>query len=167
MAYPAIVAEDRVTQGRTMNGLDEPWKRCVSRLRAELGEDVFSSWFGRLELESVVNRQARFTVPTRFLKSWIESHYLDRIRAALDGEIGDIAELVIGVRSSTCAPEACAGAPLAHVGAHEPRQAEFTLPPPQETPPAAWRGPARARPSAALRRRRCKIRCRARRSTAA
>ena len=127
-------------KGRATNGLEEPWKRCVARLRAELGEEVFASWFGRLSLESVANRQARFTVPTRFLKSWIESHYLDRIRAALNSEIGDIADIVVAVRSSTCTPGT--GVPLVHDGAHEPRQAEFSLPPPQETAPA-WRAPAR------------------------
>ena len=40
-------------------------------------------------------------MPTRFLKSWIESHYLDRILAALNSEIGGIADLTIAVRSST------------------------------------------------------------------
>src|SRR5271170_3953297 len=53
----------------------EAWKRCVSRLRAELGEDVYSSWFGRLELDSVVEGVARLSVPTKFLKSWIDGHY--------------------------------------------------------------------------------------------
>ena len=46
-----------------------PWRRCCERLRAELGEDIFNSWFGRLELESVAGGQARLSVPTRFLKS--------------------------------------------------------------------------------------------------
>ena len=130
-----------------MDSLEEPWKRCGARLRAELGEDVFVSWFGRLCLESVTNRQARFTVPTRFLKSWIESHYLDRIRAALNSEIGDVAELTIVVRSSTCAAGPADGAPPAHDGAREPRQAEFSLPPPSQA--AGWRTPAR-RDEAAL-----------------
>ena len=31
------------------------WARVKRRLRAELGEDVFASWFGRLELETVVD----------------------------------------------------------------------------------------------------------------
>jgi chromosomal replication initiator protein len=125
MSYPAIIAEDRVTKGRAMTGLEEPWKRCAARLRAELGEDIFTSWFGRLELESVVHGQARFTVPTRFLKSWIESHYLDRIRAALDSEIGDVVDLVVAVRSSTCAPAPAPCAAAAQDGAQEPRQADY------------------------------------------
>src|SRR5438270_10319544 len=58
MSYPAVVVEERVTKGRAMNGLEEPWKRCGARLRAELGEAVFSSWFGRLDLESIANHQA-------------------------------------------------------------------------------------------------------------
>ena len=74
------------------------------RLRAELGEHVFSSWFGRLTLESIDSGRAQFSVPTRFLKSWIEAHYSERILAALEPEIGGIVAMSIGVRSSTSAP---------------------------------------------------------------
>jgi len=77
------------------------WRRCCVRLRAELGEDIFSSWFGGLEIESVVGGVVKFTVATRFLKSWIESHYRDRILAALRSEIGAVYGLNITVRSST------------------------------------------------------------------
>jgi len=141
IVHPTIVAEKSTARGRAMTGLEEPWKRCAARLRAELGEDIFTSWFGRLELEAIADRQARFTVPTRFLKSWIESHYLDRIRAALDSEIGGVGELVIAVRSSTCAPTAGAGLP-AQDGAHEPRQTDYLAASPLETGAGA-RAPAR------------------------
>jgi chromosomal replication initiator protein len=79
----------------------EAWKRCVSRLRAELGEDVYSSWFGRLELDGVVDGVARLSVPTKFLKSWIDGHYTDRIIAAVKNEIGEVVALSLSVRSST------------------------------------------------------------------
>jgi chromosomal replication initiator protein len=80
---------------------ESSWRRCCARLRAELGDDIFNSWFGRLEIESFANGIARFTVPTRFLKSWIESHYRDRIVAALRGEISAVYAMSIFVRSST------------------------------------------------------------------
>ncbi len=86
--------------------LQTAWQRCCLRLRAELGENVFTSWFGRLQIEGLNRQQARFTVPTRFLKSWIESHYIDRILIALNGEIGDINAIVIAVRSPTDAGSA-------------------------------------------------------------
>ena len=51
--------------------LGEAWRRCCDRLRAEVGDAVFNSWFGSLTLEAVGSGQARLSVPTRFLKSWI------------------------------------------------------------------------------------------------
>lgn len=79
--------------------LAHAWRRCGDRLRAELGDDVFNSWFGRVELEDAAGGHARLSVPTRFLKSWIDSHYLGQIGAALTAEVGPIARVAIGVRS--------------------------------------------------------------------
>ncbi len=74
-------ASESGVAGAADQGAAETWARVKRRLRAELGEDIFSSWFGRLELESVVDRCAYLTVPTRILKSWLESHSPDRVRA--------------------------------------------------------------------------------------
>ena len=64
--------------------LAESWRRCCDRLRAELGDDIFNSWFGRIALESVSSGQARLSVPTRFLKSWIDTHYARAYRSRAD-----------------------------------------------------------------------------------
>ena len=77
------------------------WARVKRRLRAELGEDIFASWFGRLELDAVVDGCAYLTVPTRFLKSWIESHYTDRVLTLYRTEANNVERVVIGVRSTT------------------------------------------------------------------
>ena len=79
----------------------EAWKRACTRLRAELGEDIFTSWFARLELHDVSAGTARLSVPTKFLKSWIYLHYTNRILAALACEVTGIERLAIDVRSST------------------------------------------------------------------
>ena len=34
-----------------MQPMEEAWSHCCQRLRADLGEDIFSSWFGSLKLE--------------------------------------------------------------------------------------------------------------------
>jgi chromosomal replication initiator protein len=87
-----------------MRAIEESWKRCCQRLRSELGENVFTSWFGSLKLESVDAGRALFSVSTRFLKSWIESHYQEKILAALEAELGGIAALQVTVRSAnSCA----------------------------------------------------------------
>ena len=82
----------------------EAWDRVRRRLRAELGEDVFSSWFGRLELVDMVGGVAHLSVPTRFLKSWIQSHYHDRLQALLVEEFQNIAEIVLSVRGAIGRP---------------------------------------------------------------
>ena len=53
------------------------------RLRAELGEDVFSSWFARVDLEGLSAGVVRLSVPTVFLKGWIKSHYGDKLLGAV------------------------------------------------------------------------------------
>ena len=80
---------------------DDFWDRICRRLRAELGEEVFASWFGRLELDGIVGGVAQLSVPTKFLKSWIQSHYLDRMLSILSSEASDVQALAIAVRSSS------------------------------------------------------------------
>jgi len=57
------------------------WTRVKAQLRAELGEKVFSSWFGRMELDRIHDTTVHLTVPTTFLKGWIQTHYADRLLA--------------------------------------------------------------------------------------
>ena len=50
------------------------WLQVLARLRAELGEEVFSSWFGRVEFVGLENGQLKLSVPTKFLRKWLVSH---------------------------------------------------------------------------------------------
>ena len=78
---------------------DEAWRRARERLRRSLGDDVFNSWFGSLRLESLVAGRARFSVSTRFLKSWIESRYQDKLLCAFAEEWPGVEAVEIFVRS--------------------------------------------------------------------
>ncbi len=79
----------------------ERWRRVKDRLRSELGEDVFSSWFGRMELEAADNGLLRLSVPTRFLRNWIQSHYSERVLTKWQEEEPDVTRLELSVRSAT------------------------------------------------------------------
>jgi chromosomal replication initiator protein len=76
----------------------EIFQRVRARLRAAVGEDVFSSWFARLDLEEIVDDKAHLSVPTRFLCSWIQSNYAERILEAFKAESPDVARLHFTVR---------------------------------------------------------------------
>ncbi|WP_066476637.1 chromosomal replication initiator protein DnaA [Bosea sp. WAO] len=81
------VAKLGLGKGAAAAAEKESWDRVRRRLRAELGEDVFSSWFARVEICAVVEGVAHLTVPTRFLKSWLEAHYAERLRAHCTAEL--------------------------------------------------------------------------------
>jgi chromosomal replication initiator protein len=78
----------------------ERWRRVKERLRAEVGEDIFQSWFTRMELDCIEDVTARLSVPTRFLKSWIQSHYIDRVLACWQLEVSEVQKVEVNVRSA-------------------------------------------------------------------
>lgn len=118
---------------------NDAWTRVKKRLRAELGEDVFTSWFARVDLEEHAEGTVRLSVPTRFLKQWIQSHYQDRLIALWQRESDDVLRIELTVRGAVRArpaaevapvrpPVARAGAPVKVVdntipGALQPRSA--------------------------------------------
>jgi chromosomal replication initiator protein len=85
-----------------MNTDQERWQRIKDRLRFELGEEVFQSWFGRMECEGIDREKGavRLSVPTRFLRKWIQSHYADRVLAQWQVDEPTIKRLELSVRST-------------------------------------------------------------------
>lgn len=79
--------------------LKNSWNNIAKRLRAELGEDLYSSWFVRMEAEDCRDGQLAVSVPTRFLRNWIQSHYSDRLLKVAQSELGPIETVAIRVRT--------------------------------------------------------------------
>jgi chromosomal replication initiator protein len=86
----AAMGDDR-TEG-------ELFERIRARLRAQVGDNIFNSWFARLELEEIVDDRVHLSVPTRFLSSWIPSNYADKIVDVFKTEVPTIARLHLTVR---------------------------------------------------------------------
>jgi chromosomal replication initiator protein len=78
--------------------LAQKWQRIQKRLRAELGEDVFTSWFGRVELESLEDGCLQVSVPTKFLSKWLRSHYSDHLLKCCSAEFDNVERLEFRVR---------------------------------------------------------------------
>ena len=78
----------------------ERWVRVKDRLRVEVGDDVYSSWFARMELEAIEEDTVKLSVPTRFLKSWIQSHYAERVLACWQAEQPCFSRIELTVRSA-------------------------------------------------------------------
>src|SRR5258708_3544349 len=69
------------------NTEQDRWSRVKGRLRSSVGEDVYTSWFARMDLESVQQESVHLSVPTRFPKSWIQPHYAERVVTCGQAEI--------------------------------------------------------------------------------
>jgi chromosomal replication initiator protein len=67
--------------GGESQGLPADWERVLGRLRQEVGETAFRSWLGSMTLERVAGGEGIISVPTRFLRNWILTHYSDRVLA--------------------------------------------------------------------------------------
>ena len=96
-----MAVEEAAPVGAEDASLQDAWERVRRRLRAELGEDVFSSWFARLEIAGIVGGIAYLTVPTRFLKSWLEAHYAERLRVNCIAELPAPKGVLLSVRQAS------------------------------------------------------------------
>ncbi|MDM9627339.1 chromosomal replication initiator protein DnaA [Rhizobium sp. S152] len=97
--FGSISAEAAGEKGDMKDGV--LFERVSARLRAQVGPDVYASWFARLKLHSVSKSVVRLTVPTTFLKSWINNRYLDLITGLFQAEDTEILKVEILVRTAT------------------------------------------------------------------
>src|SRR3954468_16649046 len=68
------------------SSLDQQWARVRGRLKDEVGETAYRSWLKPLTVSELKGGEVRITVPTRFMRDWVLTHYADRIRALWSGE---------------------------------------------------------------------------------
>jgi len=98
------VAMEHIAEGDTMTGADKSaqnFERVMAQLKVKLGSEAFSSWFGRMKLDEASQGVVRLSVPTTFLKSWINSHYRQMISDLWSRETPGLLRVDIVVRSST------------------------------------------------------------------
>ena len=81
------------------NTEQDRWSRVKGRLRTSVGEDVYTSWFARMDLEAVQDESVHLSVPTRFLKSWIQAHYADRVLTCWQAEMPEVHRIDLTVRT--------------------------------------------------------------------
>lgn len=66
-------------QGEADREIAAQWARVRAALRDEFGENVYRSWLKPLTFEGIAGDTVTLSVPTRFMRNWIESQYGDRL----------------------------------------------------------------------------------------
>ena len=64
---------------KSFNKIHLDWKLIQSELKLKLGVEVYESWIKKIDLYEEFNNYILLTVPTRFIRDWITSRYLDQI----------------------------------------------------------------------------------------
>jgi chromosomal replication initiator protein len=73
-------------------------QKTRAMLRARLGDDIFSSWFHAIEFESFDAKTVRISVPVKFLRTWIQSHYADDLLACCRAEFKGVEKVDVVLR---------------------------------------------------------------------
>lgn len=74
------------------------WTNTHNQMRQEFGEAVFRSWLKPLVLQAYYHGTMEVSVPTRFMKDWIQNNYGDRILEMCQAQNDGIKKLQIVVK---------------------------------------------------------------------
>ncbi len=55
------------------------WSLIQDEMRKNLGSDIYESWLKKIKFIEEFNNYILLSVPTRFIRDWITSRYLDQI----------------------------------------------------------------------------------------
>lgn len=77
--------------------IQELWANVHNAMRQEFGEAIFRSWLKPLTLRAYYHGTMEVSVPTRFMRDWIQTHYADKISAMCAMASSDIRRVQIVV----------------------------------------------------------------------
>jgi len=123
-------------RGATSQGFGADWTRVMGRLRQEVGETAFRSWFRSMKVERVSGGEGIIAVPTRFLRNWVATHYSDRLLTLWRSENRQVERISFVVAAQEARPEPAQSpdkSPAATLAASAPAAGVPALAPPNET----------------------------------
>ena len=68
---------------KNLDKINLDWSLIQSELKLKLGKEIFESWIKKIKLFEEFNNYVLLSVPTRFIRDWITSRYVDQILQTL------------------------------------------------------------------------------------
>ena len=66
-------------KNKSFDKINLDWELIKSELKLKLGIEIYESWIKKIDSLEEFNNYILLTVPTRFIRDWITSRYLDQI----------------------------------------------------------------------------------------
>ena len=73
---------NKLTNTKNINNFSSEsfeWKQVQNEMKNKLGSEVYESWLKKISFVEEFNNYLLLSVPTRFIRDWITSRYLDQI----------------------------------------------------------------------------------------
>ena len=70
---------NKSTNINNLNPESFDWKLVQNEMKIKLGLDIYESWLKKITFVDEFNNYLLLSVPTRFIRDWITSRYLDQI----------------------------------------------------------------------------------------
>ena len=72
-----IISKQYLNTTETRKAID--WEKICEDIKEKIGKDIYESWIKKLSLVEELQYYIVLSVPTRFIRDWVVSRYLDQI----------------------------------------------------------------------------------------
>ncbi len=114
-----------------MTNLDAHWPEILDRVRQNVGQQTFNTWFAPLRPVASGNGSLHVTCPNHFFRDWFSEHQLDTLNDAGSTYFGHHVAFTLDVNAEE------ANRPLSHQDAPVPVPEDEPEPTPRRAAPAA------------------------------
>lgn len=77
------------------------WQQVQTKLKNEYGEGTYKSWLSKLDFVSSDTNTLTLLAPTKFMREWIVTHYLDSIKKSWRSFNPEIIDLEINIANNS------------------------------------------------------------------
>ncbi|MDX1921728.1 MAG: chromosomal replication initiator protein DnaA [Alphaproteobacteria bacterium] len=75
------------------------WEMVKGKIREQFGETIFKRWLEPLSCKHW-GAETHLTLPTRFMKDWVDTHYLDKLKTLFQEVDATVKEIQVTVESA-------------------------------------------------------------------
>ncbi|MBY0427782.1 MAG: chromosomal replication initiator protein DnaA, partial [Alphaproteobacteria bacterium] len=90
------------------------WDAVKVKVREQFGETIFKRWLEPLVCKAW-GADVHLTLPTRFMKDWVDTHYTDKLKTLFQEVDANVKEVMVTVESVLTSPETSRPAAAANV----------------------------------------------------
>ena len=88
---------------KTNNNISQiiDWKLIQTEMKNKFGSDIYESWLKKIDFKDQINTYVLLSVPTRFIRDWITSRYVDQILQILRSHRKEISRIEFKIEDAT------------------------------------------------------------------